>query len=132
MSIKSTKKDLRKFGVISAVILLIWAGIFFRQNKGFYFWFFIASFLALLLAIIVPAVFKPVFLVLNFLVKAISALVAYFILGIIFYLVITPIGLIVRLFGRDFLDRKFSRKASTYWIERRDIKYDKSRLEAQF
>ena len=40
-------------------------------------------------------------------------------LVLVFYGVITPIGLVFRLIGRDPLHRRYDREASSYWIERR-------------
>ena len=39
-------------------------------------------------------------------------------MGIIFFLVVTPTGILMRLTGRDPLNRRFERSASTYWITR--------------
>lgn len=39
-------------------------------------------------------------------------------MGIIFFLVVTPTGILMRLTGRDPLNRRFERSASTYWIPR--------------
>ena len=36
-------------------------------------------------------------------------------LAVVYYLVVTPIGLLMRLFGRDPMRRKFDRSAATYW-----------------
>jgi hypothetical protein len=38
-------------------------------------------------------------------------------MGLVFFIVITPTGLIMRLFGKDFLMKKYS-KDSSYWIKR--------------
>ena len=43
--------------------------------------------------------------------------VSHLLLGSIFYLVITPIGLLLRALGHDPMERKFDREAKTYWIE---------------
>jgi Saxitoxin biosynthesis operon protein SxtJ len=40
-------------------------------------------------------------------------------LGILFYAILTPIGLLVRLFGKDPLRLKLDPDARTYWIERK-------------
>ena len=45
--------------------------------------------------------------------------VSHLLLAVIYYGVITPIGLLMRLFGRDPLQRRFDRSASTYWIQRK-------------
>ena len=44
--------------------------------------------------------------------------ISHLLLGVIFYGVITPIGLIMRLFGHDPMHRHFDPSVDTYWIER--------------
>jgi Saxitoxin biosynthesis operon protein SxtJ len=43
---------------------------------------------------------------------------SYVVLGVVFFLVVTPIGLVMRLLGRDPLSRTFDPGAQTYWVER--------------
>ena len=45
-------------------------------------------------------------------------IVSPLVLGIMFFLVITPMGLLMRAFGKDLLRLKFDRAAASYWIER--------------
>jgi hypothetical protein len=40
------------------------------------------------------------------------------VLGLLFFITITPIGLVMRLFGKDFLRLRLDRQASSYWIDR--------------
>ena len=49
-------------------------------------------------------------------------------MGIIFFLVVTPIGLIMKLFGKDLLNLKYN-KDQSYWIEK---KGPKSKMKNQF
>ena len=49
-------------------------------------------------------------------------------MGIIFFLVITPIGFIMRILGKDLLNLKFNSN-KTYWIEKKD---PKSSMKKQF
>ena len=51
------------------------------------------------------------------------------IMGIIFYFVVTPTGLLMRLFGKDLLKLKYEKNISTYWIEK---KGPKSKMKNQF
>lgn len=44
------------------------------------------------------------------------------VLGILFFLVITPIGLILRVIGKDLLRLKFDSKADSYWIKTSEIR----------
>ena len=48
--------------------------------------------------------------------------VAHLLMAMIFYWLLTPIGLIMRLIGRDPLQRKFDRSTETYWIGRNQEK----------
>ena len=59
-----------------------------------------------------------------FLGKIISPLI----MGIIFFLVVTPIGLIMKFLGKDLLNLKYN-KGKTYWIEK---KGPKSKMKNQF
>jgi hypothetical protein len=37
------------------------------------------------------------------------------IFGVLFLIIITPVGIFIRMFGIDFLERKINLKASSYW-----------------
>lgn len=50
----------------------------------------------------------------------------------LFYLVVTPIGLLARLFSKDFLNLKFNRNADSYWIPKGEVKFERSNYERQF
>jgi hypothetical protein len=78
-----------------------------------------------LFAVIVPAigVAVPRFLKGTYLVSAFAALpiglvVSYLILSVIYYLVLTPVGCLLRLRGYDPLQHRFEPESDTYWIER--------------
>ena len=58
----------------------------------------------------------------------IGKIVSPLIMGIIFFLVVTPIGLLMRLFGKDLLNLKFNNNKS-YWIEKDG---PKSKMKNQF
>jgi hypothetical protein len=61
-----------------------------------------------------------------------GAVMSRVLLGIIFYLVITPLGLAARLTGKQFLDLKFKEVKPSYWIERTRSKKVPSDYEKQF
>ncbi len=70
-------------------------------------------------ALAAPAMLRPLYLVLTVASFPIGYVLSYVILFIMFYLIITPIGLVCKLIGRDALNRRFDPAAPTYWIERR-------------
>ena len=56
----------------------------------------------------------------------------FLVLALLFYLVITPTGLVVRLFGGDLLKLRFDRGARSYWIERQPPGPSPETIENQF
>ena len=47
-----------------------------------------------------------------------GAIISPIIMGIIFFLVVTPTGLILRIMGKDLLNKKYDKKKKSYWIKR--------------
>jgi len=57
--------------------------------------------------------------------------VSHVVLSLVFFLVLTPVGVIMRLFGYDPMRKRFDRSAESYW-RRRDGNRDVSRYFRQF
>jgi Saxitoxin biosynthesis operon protein SxtJ len=71
-----------------------------------------------LLYIAVAAARRPVFLAWTRATYPIGWTTSRLVMGVVFFLVITPVGLLVRRFGRDPLERTFDGSAPSYWVER--------------
>jgi len=67
-----------------------------------------------------PALLRPVYVAWMAAVFPIGWTVSHLLLAAIYYLVITPIGVIMRLCGYDPLQRHWDRNAKTYWKRRED------------
>ena len=78
-----------------------------------------------------PLALKPLYVGLTAITLPIGFVVSYVMLGMLFYLVITPVGLVMRLFGRDPLCRTLEPAAKTYWV-RRNPTSDVRRYYRQF
>ena len=66
----------------------------------------------------VPPLRRPMYLGWIYLAWPIGLVLSFTLLALIYYLVLTPIGLVMRLFGRDPMQRGFDPAAATYWIPR--------------
>lgn len=66
-----------------------------------------------------PRVLRPVYLALTLITLPIGYAVSFVALGLVYFLVVTPIGVGLRLMGRDPLKRRFEPAALTYWEPRR-------------
>ncbi len=65
-----------------------------------------------------PPVLKPLFIALTLIAYPIGMVVGTLTLAFAYYLIVTPIGLIFRVFGRDSLHRGLEPEANTYWASR--------------
>ncbi len=131
-NIKSGKRQLRQFGLTLGIVLGVWAGLLFFRGRGYYSYLFILSVVFLSLALLAPALLKPVQKIWMTAGICIGWFVTRVILLLLFYLVITPIGILAKIFGKDFLDTKFDRDRDSYWIARVPAKFDKKSYENQF
>ena len=131
-NIQSGKRELRQFGITIGVVLgLLGSWSLWRNKEGGYLLLIIAT-LFLLLGLTLPRLLKPLPKLWMTLAVLLGWLMTRIILTILFYLVLTPIGLLARLSGKDFLNRKFNREAQSYWIPRKAATSDKRNYENQF
>ncbi len=127
------KQGLRKFGLTTGVIIVILFVAFFPwlfESPELPVWPWVLAAALWVPALLFPLVLRPVYkgwmkvgLVLGWVNTRI-------ILGILFYLLIFPIGLMLRLAGKDPLARKFDETARSYRKKSEDI--DRDRLEKPF
>ena len=71
--------------------------------------------LSLLFSLVVPKANLPIYLGITILTYPIGFVLSYVILGTLFYLIIAPIGLVMRAFGADPMERRILPDADSYW-----------------
>lgn len=69
-----------------------------------------------ILGLVFPAILRGIFVGMSVVTWPIGWIVSHLLLGVIFYGIVTPIGFLLRLCGRDPLQRKFDPQAKTYWV----------------
>ena len=118
----------RSFGIVFFVVFLIIATYPLINGGELRLWSLFISIVFLFLGLVNSKILNPLnklwFKFGIFLGKIISPLV----MGIIFFLVVTPIGLLMRLLNKDLLNLKFNNNSS-YWIEKTE---PKSKMKNQF
>jgi hypothetical protein len=117
--IPSSKKDLRSFGLTLGIAFgliggfLAWRGNgawpYFLGISGFFFGF----------GLVLPAALKPFQKLWMTLALLMGWVMSRVILIVTFFLIVTPIGLILRLFGKDLLDIRRGVKKETHWSSHR-------------
>ena len=118
----------RSFGIVFCIVFFFIALYPLTYGEEIRLWSLIISLFFLFLGLINSKILNPLnklwFKFGIFLGKVISPII----MGIIYFFVVTPIGLIMRIFGKDVLNLKFS-KNKTYWIEKSG---PKSKMKNQF
>ncbi len=71
-----------------------------------------------LCAVAAPIAVKPVYVILTVATYPIGFVLSYVVMAAMFYLILTPIGIVFKIIGRDALHRRFDPSAATYWIRR--------------
>lgn len=131
-NIKSSNKDLRKFGITVGSVLAVLAIVFYFFDKNYYAYFGTAGLILILAGLLIPVLLKP----LNKIWMSLAIVLGWFssriILTIIFYLVLTPISLIAKISGKKFLDLKYKPEADSYWIKRDIKKPERTSYEKQY
>jgi hypothetical protein len=109
----------RVFGLVVAGVFLVLALLTYLRGHGVRWWSLWAAVAFSLSALLYPRIFRR----LNwFWLKVgllLHAIVNPVVMGLLFYLIVTPIGLVFRWLGNDPLRLRFDRSLDTYWIERR-------------
>ena len=118
----------RSFGIVFFIVFLLIALYPLLKGNDLRIWSLIISFIFLVLGLINSKILTP----LNRLWFKFGLLLGKFIspliMGIIFFIVVTPIGIIMRLLKKDLLNLKYNKK-ETYWIDKSG---PKSKMKNQF
>ena len=131
-NIKNEKSDLRKFGITLGIILMMIAGfLFFNKIESIQMLLTIGIVL-FLLSVMIPGVLKPIYWVWMILATIIGWIMTRVILSLLYFLIVTPIGLISRIFGKQFLELKWNKSSNTYWNYRSVSVPEKYKYEKQF
>ena len=130
-NIKTDKKDLRGFAYTIGIILIIISAILFYYNNPIFKIFIKISASFILVGFVTPIILKPIYLVWMVFAVILGWIMTRVILSLVFYLIMTPIGLLTRLIGEDFLGLKKTDSGS-YW-NLRDSNYETNQdYEKQF
>ena len=111
------KTEWKKFGIALGIILSIIATVLLIQKKSLFINFYGAGLFFIVAALVVPIVVKPVFILFLYIAHVLGWVMTRVILSILFYLVITPIGHILKLFGKKFLETTEEEGVKSYEIQ---------------
>tara|TARA_B100000989_G_scaffold278293_1_gene239961 strand:- start:242 stop:631 length:390 start_codon:yes stop_codon:yes gene_type:complete len=118
----------RSFGIVFFIVFLIVALYPLLNDNPLRLWSLIIALIFLVLGLIKSNILTPLNILWMKFGMFLGVFISPIIMGIIFFLVVTPIGLIMRLFGKDLLNLK-KNKTQSYWLTKEKIK---SSMKNQF
>ena len=126
MSLTQTNiSKVRRNAIIGSIILAIIATLHLVKghSTSYRFLYGLSGFLFIVGGFF-PKIFKRI-------THAIGIIITGFILSLLFFLIVTPIGLLMRILGKDPLNKQIDKKANSYWIDK-DLEADISDYSKQF
>ena len=112
------RKDNITFGILFFILFLI-IGLYPLKSEGLIrIWSVVLSLVFLIITIIRPNLFTFINKLWIQFGILLGKIISPIVMGLVFFLVVTPIGILVRIFKKDVMGLK--RGANTYWINRED------------
>ena len=110
----------KSFGLVFSIFFILLGLYFYTKTQlTFSIFFLILSISFFIFSFVKPSVFKIPNLLWSKLGILLGMIISPIVLFIIFIFLVTPIGLFMRLIGKDLLNEKTSKKISSYWIKRK-------------
>ena len=108
----------RSFGLLFFVVFLIVSLWPLTHEGSIRIWSVIVSAVFLILGLINSRLLTPLNVLWFKLGMILGVIISPIVMGIVFFLVVTPTGLILRIMGKDLLNKKYDKEKETYWIKR--------------
>ena len=118
----------RSFGIVFFLVFIIISLYPLLHGENIRVWSLIISIIFLILGLLNSKLLNPLNKIWFKLGLILGKIISPIVMGIIFFLVVTPIALFMRLLKKDLLNLKFNKK-NTYWIEKSG---PKSKMKNQF
>ena len=118
----------KSFGIVFFIVFLIIGTYPLLSQNDVKLWSLIISIIFLILGLLNSKLLTPLNKIWFKFGILLGKVISPLIMGTIFFFVVTPIGLLMKIFKKDLLNLKFNNKKS-YWIEKKD---PKSKMKNQF
>jgi len=108
----------RNFGLVFFIVFLIVSTWPLTNEEPVRIWSAIISLVFLILGLMNSKLLTPLNKLWFKFGMILGAIVAPVVMGVVFFLVITPIGLFMKIMGKDLLNIRCDKRKKTYWIKR--------------
>lgn len=122
----------RAFGLVFCAVFIILGLWSWKTGKAPAWWGFTAAAAFAILAFAWPRALAPLNRVWTAFGLLLHKIISPLVMGVIFFGVVTPIGLFMRLIGKDLLNLRWREDLDSYWREREDPGPDRAGMKNQF
>ena len=109
----------RSFGILFFIVFLILSLWPLKNGNNLNLYFLITSGIFLILGAINSKLLTPLNKTWIKFGEILGLIIAPIVMSLVYFVILTPVSLIVRLFGKDLLGLKFKKENETYWIKRK-------------
>jgi len=109
----------RSFGLLFFVVFLILALWPLKNGSNINLYFIVVSAIFLILGLINSKLLFPLNKSWIKLGEILGMIIAPIVMALVYFFILTPISLIVRLFGKDLLGLRFLKEKESYWVKRK-------------
>jgi len=109
----------RSFGFLFFIVFLILGLWPLKNSQSLNFFFITVSVIFLFLGLLNSKLLSPLNKIWVKFGEILGSIIAPIIMAFVYFIFLTPISLIVRLFGKDLLGIKFNKSIESYWIKRK-------------
>ncbi len=119
----------RSFGIVFFIVFLLISLYPLINNENLRIWSLLLSLIFLILGLLNSRVLTPINLIWIKFGILLGRFIAPLVMGAIFFFVVTPIGVLMRILNKDLLNLKIDKQKNSYWINRTG---PKSKMKNQF
>jgi predicted membrane protein len=119
----------RSFGIVFFIVFLLISLYPLTNNENLRIWSLLLSLIFLILGLLNSRVLTPINLIWIKFGILLGRFIAPLVMGAIFFFVVTPIGVLMRILNKDLLNLKIDKQKNSYWINRTG---PKSKMKNQF
>jgi hypothetical protein len=130
--LKTEISDLRKFGLLVGGVAMLIGLVLLLRHKANYPYLFWPGAILIAFGAVWPRALKYPYIAWMTMAFALGFIMSHVILTLFFFLLVTPISLVARLAGKDFLNRRRDLHATTYWILREEKAKTPESYEQQY
>ena len=109
----------KSFGLLFFVVFLVFGLWPLKNGESINLYLISSSLIFLFLSLMNSRILSPLNIIWVKFGKILGMIIAPIVMALVYFVILTPIGLTMRIFGKDLLGLKFKKKQDTYWIKRK-------------